>query len=69
MKIKDLRKLKGVDVDKKLAEANSELVILQGQANTGTPPKNPGQINKLKKTIARIQTLKNQNKKFISSVK
>jgi large subunit ribosomal protein L29 len=62
MKIKDARKLKGTELDKKLTEANTELIILQGQANTGTPPKNPGQIKKLKRTIARIQTLKNEKK-------
>jgi large subunit ribosomal protein L29 len=62
MKIKEIRKLKKEDLDKKLNEAKTELVTLQGQAKTGTPPKNPGQIKKLRRTIARINTLKNEKK-------
>jgi len=36
---------------------------LQGQSKTGTPPKNPGMIKKLKKTIARMHTTKNEKTK------
>ena len=60
MKIKDLRKQKPEELDKKLAELKSELIKLKGESATGTPPKNPGQINKIKKTIARILTLKKE---------
>ena len=60
MKIQDIRKLKNEELSKKLVEMNSELIILQGQAKTGTPPKSPGQIKKLKRTIAKIHTLNNQ---------
>lgn len=62
MKIKDIRKLKSEESAKKIAEAKRELMILQGQAKTGTPPKNPGMIKKLKKTLARFETIQNEEK-------
>lgn len=60
MKTKDLRKQKPEEQEKMLAELRSELIQLHGQAATGTPPKSPGQINKVKKTIARILTIQNE---------
>lgn len=62
MKIKEVRKLKPEEREKKFAEAKRELMILQGQAKTGTPPKNPGMIKKLRRTIAKMHTVKNEEK-------
>lgn len=62
MKSKEIRKLKKEEKDKKLSEAKREVMILQGQAKTGTPPKNPGMIKKLKRTIARMHTIENEEK-------
>jgi large subunit ribosomal protein L29 len=63
MKSKEIRKLKPEEYNKKLSEAKRELMILQGQAKTGTPPKNPGMIKKLRRTIARMYTITNENNK------
>ena len=63
MKTKEIRKLKLDEFDKKMQEAKRELMLLQGQAKTGTPPKNPGMIKKLRRTIARMQTIKHENPK------
>jgi len=63
MKTKEIRKLKQEEYNKKMQEAKRELMILQGQAKTGTPPKNPGMIKKLKKTIARMHTVTNEKNK------
>ena len=60
MKNKDIKKIKKEDVKKRLAELRTELMILQGQSKTGTPPKNPGQIKSIKRTMAKIYTLNNQ---------
>ncbi|MFP4567965.1 MAG: 50S ribosomal protein L29 [Candidatus Woesearchaeota archaeon] len=60
MKPKEIRKLKQDEYDKKMSEARRELMILEGQAKTGTPPKNPGMIRKLKRTIARMHTIQNE---------
>jgi large subunit ribosomal protein L29 len=63
MKTKEIRKLKQEETDKKMSEAKRELMILQGQAKTGTPPKNPGMIKKLRRTIAKMHTIKNEKNK------
>lgn len=63
MKIKDLRKLKPEEMEKKLSELKSELIKLKGQASTGTPPKNPGQIKQIKRTIAQILTIQDKKTK------
>jgi large subunit ribosomal protein L29 len=60
MKKKDLKKLKGDDLNKKMTELNSELIILKGQSKTGTPPKNPGQIRAIRRTMAKIHTMRNK---------
>lgn len=60
MDSKELRKLNTEDLDKKMKDVNLELVKLKSQASTGTAPKNPSQIKILKRTIARIKTIKNQ---------
>ncbi len=62
MKVKDIRKLKQEERVKKIADAKRELMVLQGQAKTGTPPKNPGMIKKLRKTLAKFQTVENEEK-------
>lgn len=61
MKKKDIKKLKNEELNKKLGELKSELMILHGQSKTGTPPKNPGQIRAMRRAIAKINTIKNQN--------
>ena len=63
MKTKEIRKLKPEEYDKKMSEAKRELMILQGQAKTGTPPKNPGMIKKLRRTIAKMHTITNEKSK------
>ncbi len=63
MKAKEIRKLKADDFSKKLSGARRELMMLEGQAKTGTPPKNPGMIKKLKRLNARMLTIQNENEK------
>lgn len=60
MKIKDIRKLKGDEIPKKMAELSMELIKLQGQSATGTPPKSPGQIRQIKQMIAKIKTIQRE---------
>ncbi|MAE13731.1 50S ribosomal protein L29 [Candidatus Woesearchaeota archaeon] len=61
MKFKDVTKMKKGEMDKKLLEIQFELLKLNAQVATGTNPKNPLQIRKLKKTIAKILTARNQD--------
>ena len=43
----------------KLKELKVELIKINAQRSMGTMPENPGKIKEIKKTIARINTLKN----------
>ncbi len=56
MKFKDLQGLGEEELKAKLKEAELELIKLNAQVATGTPPQNPGQIKNLRRTIARIKT-------------
>ncbi|MCF7871814.1 50S ribosomal protein L29 [Candidatus Woesearchaeota archaeon] len=60
MKSKEIRSQKPEEFPKKLKELKSELIQLQGQAATGTPPKNPGRIKQIKKIIARLKTIQHE---------
>jgi ribosomal protein L29 len=58
MKFKELAQLGSEEQEKKLKELELELIKLNAQVATGTPPKNAGQLRRLKKDIARIMLLK-----------
>lgn len=60
MKTKELRDMNITQLDSKLDELNKELIKLNAQVSTGTNPKNPSQIRNIRRTIARIFTLKNE---------
>ncbi len=63
MKARDIRDLNAEDIAKKTIELKKELMKLNAQVATGTNPKSPGQIKKIKKTIARIKTVQQQKGK------
>ena len=48
------------ELEKHLKDITMELIKSNAQVSSGTPPKNPGQIKHMKKTIARIMTIKKQ---------
>lgn len=60
MKPKEIRKLSGKEIEKKVLELKEELSKLHGQAATSTPPKNPGRIKQIKRTLARIKTISHE---------
>ena len=60
MKAKEIRQLSKENMDKKIEEIKKELIKLNAQISMGTNIKNPGQIRTMKKTIARILTIKAQ---------
>lgn len=63
MKFKEILQMKKEEIDTKLSEFKLELIKLNAQVATGTPPKNSGRLKTLKKDIARIMLLKGMNKK------
>ena len=62
MKYKELAALPPEERAKKQEEAERELMKLKAQVATGTAPKNPHQVQALKKIRARIKTLQNTTK-------
>jgi ribosomal protein L29 len=60
MNAKDLRAKKPEALLKEEAEMRKELMSLKAQVAMGTTPKSPKQIKSIKKTLARISTIKNE---------
>ncbi|MCX8178362.1 MAG: 50S ribosomal protein L29 [Candidatus Aenigmarchaeota archaeon] len=63
MKKKDLKKMSESDLDKQLKELRLDLLKEKGNVEMGGNVKNPGKIRSIRKTIARILTLKSQKSK------
>ena len=63
MKAKEVRGTDKGIINEKLIELKKELVKINAQIAIGTSIKNPGQVRKIKKTLARILTLNQENKK------
>ncbi len=59
MKIKEVREMDKKDLNKRLAELRLDLTKEIANVKRGRPIKNPGKIKVLKKSIARILTVKN----------
>jgi ribosomal protein L29 len=62
MKFKELAQMTAEEQEKKLGELELELIKLNSQVATGTPPKNAGQLRRLKKDVARIMLIKGTKK-------
>ena len=60
MKFKELAQLGKEEREQKMKELQLELIKLNSQVATGTPPKNAGHLKRIKKDLARIMLLKSQ---------
>ena len=60
MKTKEIRDLSPADRAARLAETREALMNARGVAAMGGAPRNPGEIRKLRTTIARILTIENE---------
>jgi len=60
MKAKEIRSMDKGTLNEKIIELKKELVKVNAQVATGTALKNPGQVKKIKKTLAKILTISNQ---------
>ncbi|MBS3133493.1 50S ribosomal protein L29 [Candidatus Woesearchaeota archaeon] len=58
--VKELVNLKDEALESKLQELDKELMKFRSQVASGTVPRNPGRIRLIKKTIARINTIKSR---------
>ena len=65
MKAKELRVMNELELENKITELKKELMKINSQIAIGTVPKSPGKVREMKRTIARILTIKRKggNKK------
>jgi len=59
---KDIKKMSEKDMNKKLTELQLELSKERANINIGATVTSPGRLREIRKTIARIKTIKNQAK-------
>ncbi len=62
MKIKDIKNLSEEDLVSKEKEIKKELYALNNQRQLGGRAEKPAEFKKMRRTIARIQTLLNERK-------
>ena len=60
MKPKEIRNMDKDTLNEKILELKMELIKVNAQVAVGTALKNPGQVRKINKTIARILTINHQ---------
>jgi len=61
LKKNELKNINKQDAKNNITEMKKELMKLQSQVARGTPPENPGKIRALKRNIARMLTVINNN--------
>ncbi len=61
LKSKKIREMSEKDINEKLKELRLELSKEMASSEIGGSVKNPGRINEIKKTIARIKTIQQKN--------
>jgi large subunit ribosomal protein L29 len=60
LRIKEIRKMSSEDRGKRLSELQTELVRLKTMIKAGGAIENPARVSELRKTIARILTVENE---------
>lgn len=69
MRLKEIRDLPEQDRDKKLGELRTEFLRLQTMIRAGGTIENPARVKQLRKTIARLLTVENEERLGISKKK
>ena len=60
LKIKEIRAMSAEQMDEKLSELGTELSKMRSQKRSGGAPENTGKMRTIRRTIARIETVKNE---------
>lgn len=63
LRLKDIRAMSSEDRRKKITELRTELMRLKTMIKAGGSVENPARIRELRKTIARILTIENEQQK------
>ena len=69
MKVKELKLMNEPDLENKIIELRKELMKINSQIAIGTALKNPSKVREMKRTLAKILTIKHEkisNKFFVS---
>jgi len=53
--------MKHEELDKKIAELKKEQMRVKTQISQGTAPEKPGRVKQIRRTIAKILTIKKEN--------
>lgn len=62
LRVKEIRGMSAEDRDKKVSELRAELARLRTMVRAGGAVENPARIRELRKTIAKILTVENEDK-------
>jgi large subunit ribosomal protein L29 len=62
VRAKEIREMSDEQMEKQLKDLNNELLKERAITATGGAPENPGRIRELRRTIARILTIKEEKK-------
>jgi large subunit ribosomal protein L29 len=65
IRMKDIRAMSPEDRKKRLTELRTELMRLRTMVKAGGAPENPSQIQEIRRTIARILTVENEEKHMV----
>ncbi len=69
LRLKDIRAMSSEDRRKRLTELRTELMRLKTMIKAGGAVENPGRIRELRKTIARMLTIENEQPKSAKEAK
>lgn len=69
LRVKDIREMPSEERTKKLSEFKTELLRLKTMIKAGGTVENPARISELRKTIARILTIENEQKLGLKKTK
>jgi len=69
MRVKEIREMSSEDRTKKLGELRTELVRLRTMIRAGGTIENPARVKALRKTIAKILTIENEQRLGIGKAK
>ena len=61
----ELKQISKASIDEKIVELKKELMKLNAQRIVGTAVENPGRIKELRKSIAKLLTIKNQSAELV----
>jgi large subunit ribosomal protein L29 len=63
MRTSDIRKLELSQIDEKISELEIDLGKMKSQVRSGGAPENSGKVGEIKRTLARLKTIKAQKEK------